>query len=332
MTTTTPSATCPVDLALVAEVAALAPSVHNSQPWQFVVGDGRLDIYGDPTRRLRSLDPDLRLLHISCGAAAELARLAIRSAGRAADIDWRPDPGTPMLLARIRVGEPQPASDLDRELVAAIPRRYTDRGPYDGNPVAPDLVAEMTHAVSSYGLALRLVQDSGERATLAMLLSDAENAEATDTHYAEEIGYWVHAGADGVPIMAVAPWPDHVVPDLPLRQWLPDGRHLHLPAGGPPEVLRDTVVTVVADGDGPLDWLTTGAAVAWLQLRATVDGLATQPLGPATDFAAARIRLARDLGLVGHPQFVMRIGRGSGRPWTGRRDPSEVTIEPKPAP
>jgi len=331
MTTTTPSATSPIDLALVAEVAALAPSVHNSQPWQFVVGDGQLDIYGDPTRRLRSLDPDLRLLHISCGAAAELARLAIRSGGHAAEIDWRPDPSAPMLLARVRVGEPQPASDLDRELVAAIPRRYTDRGPYDGNPVAPELIAEMNSAVtSSYGVALRTVQDSGERAALAMLLSDAETAEATDEHYAEEIGYWVHPGPDGVPMMAVAPWPDDVVPDLPLRTWLPDGRELHSPTT-PPGVLRDTVVTVVTDGDGPLDWLVTGAAVAWIQLRATVDGFATQPLGPATDFAAARRRLARELGLVGHPQFVLRMGRGSGRPWTGRRDPSEVTIEPKPA-
>ena len=60
---------------LAAEFAALAPSVHNTQPWRFVAGPHTLEVHTDPQRNLGYLDPDGRQMHISCGLAAEFARL-----------------------------------------------------------------------------------------------------------------------------------------------------------------------------------------------------------------------------------------------------------------
>ena len=48
--------------------AARAPSVHNTQPWRFRAGDGTIDLYADPRRRLH-VDKDGREMLISCGAA-----------------------------------------------------------------------------------------------------------------------------------------------------------------------------------------------------------------------------------------------------------------------
>jgi hypothetical protein len=53
-------------------------------------------------------------------------------------------------------------------------------------------------------------------------------------------------------------------------------------------------------------------------LRITAAGLSAQPLGQAIDLAAGRARLRRELNLVGHPQFLLRIGYGSGQPSTHR--------------
>ena len=39
--------------------AARAPSVHNTQPWRFRVGQSAIELYCDPRRRLR-VDPDGR--------------------------------------------------------------------------------------------------------------------------------------------------------------------------------------------------------------------------------------------------------------------------------
>ena len=61
--------------------AIWAPSVHNTQPWRFVVDDGpRLSLYADADRGLAVADPDGREM-MSCGAALFTGRLALRSLG-----------------------------------------------------------------------------------------------------------------------------------------------------------------------------------------------------------------------------------------------------------
>jgi nitroreductase len=57
--------------------AARAPSVHNTQPWRFRVGEYAIDLHADVRRKLR-MDPLGRELLISCGAALFGLRLAVR--------------------------------------------------------------------------------------------------------------------------------------------------------------------------------------------------------------------------------------------------------------
>ena len=45
------------DLVVVVELAALAPSVHNTQPWSFTWDGASLGVREDPTRALPVLDP-----------------------------------------------------------------------------------------------------------------------------------------------------------------------------------------------------------------------------------------------------------------------------------
>ncbi|MEO8888453.1 MAG: nitroreductase, partial [Jatrophihabitantaceae bacterium] len=47
--------------------ATLAPSIHNTQPWRFVVRPDRLDVYRDRQRGVSVVDPNGRQLVISCG-------------------------------------------------------------------------------------------------------------------------------------------------------------------------------------------------------------------------------------------------------------------------
>src|SRR6476620_3890280 len=49
--------------------ALRAPSVHNSQPWQWRISDGVVELHADPDRHLVGTDPDRRDLVISCEAA-----------------------------------------------------------------------------------------------------------------------------------------------------------------------------------------------------------------------------------------------------------------------
>jgi nitroreductase len=314
------------DLRLVIECASLAPSVHNTQPWQFTERGDSLEVRADRERRLDFLDPNARQLHISCGAAIEFARLAVRSLDRACEVRLLPDPQDPDLLAVLRVGDAEPAADMDRALVEAMPRRYTDRQAYSDEPLPPALLADLRVAAEEAGAWVKVIQQSDERIALAAILSDAEAAEAADPAYAEELARWTHDQPESEGLSGDAiryDWPADRVSDMPLRDFSGQGSHPRPGAEPPRAVERDTLVLIGTSKDEPAAWLSTGRALAQVLLRATVANASSQPLGPATDFAETRARVRRELHLVGQPQFLLRLGYGHDQPRTGRRPASD---------
>jgi nitroreductase len=313
-----------LDMEAVVEAARLAPSVHNTQPWQLVLAADGLEVRADRSRQLAFLDPTARQLHLSCGAAVEFARIALRATGHECSVETLPDADDPDLLARLRVGEAEPASDVDRALAAAIPRRYTDRGPYDEREVPAAVLDDIGRRCGELDAWVRVLAPD-ERSAVVVVLADAEAAEAGEPQYAEELARWTASRrqGEGIPPEALPSWPGDRVSDVPLRDF---GGHAVHPrpadtaAGNPPGVERDTVVMLGTALDEPGWWVAAGRGLGWALLRIVAAGLSAQPLGQAIDLASGRARLRRELHLVGHPQFLLRIGYGAGQPSTRRRE------------
>jgi hypothetical protein len=315
------------ELKIVAEFASLAPSVHNTQPWQFVANGYTLEVRADPDRQLDVIDESSRQLHVSCGAVIEFARLAIRSLGYSCIVRLAPRPHEPLLLATLTAGRPEELKPVERRLIEAAPRRYTDRGPYDDKPVPPNVLLYLADAAAEVGCWLREINRPGDRLAAAILLERAESLEAQDPRYRDELSRWRRAGtaADGVPEQALGSWPADRVPDVALRDFAAGGGRRTGPvAGTRPAVERDTLVLLGSDGDDRLSWLRTGRALASILLVSTDAGLVSQPLGQVTDVPATRTQLQRTLGLLGHPQLLLRIGYGHGQPSSGRRPVTDI--------
>ena len=81
------------------QLACRAPSLHNSQPWQWVSEGAGLHLYVDRSRILYSADKFGREAHISCGAVLDHLRVAMAAAGWTADVDRFPDTNNPDQLA-----------------------------------------------------------------------------------------------------------------------------------------------------------------------------------------------------------------------------------------
>jgi len=312
-----------LDLDVVVQSAGLAPSVHNTQPWQITARDGVVEVRADRSRQLSYLDPTGRQLLVSCGAAVEFARLAVRAQGSECTVDVLPEAHDGDLVARLRIGDAVPPSVSELALAAAIPRRYTDRGPYDDREVPDALLAEIGERSAELGVWLRVLNRE-ERTGVVLVLADAEAAEAADPRYAEELARWTtkRGEGEGIPPAATPQWPAERVSDLPLRDF--SGHDAHPTSGGrgeaePPSVERDTVLVLGTEADEPGAWVAAGRALGWALLRIASAGLSAQPLGQAIDLASGRGRLRHDLGLVGHPQFLLRVGYGLGQPTTQRR-------------
>ena len=136
---------------IVVALASRAPSVHNTQPWQWHLGDAALDLRADRSRQLPVADPDGHSLLISCGAAAELTRLALAAQGWAADTVLLPDDRDRDLLARFHVrsrGEPDPIAERD---LAAAGRRRSERRVFGPRPVSAQAIEALRVAAQRRG-------------------------------------------------------------------------------------------------------------------------------------------------------------------------------------
>ena len=185
--------------------AARAPSVHNTQPWRFRVGTCAIELYADPSRKLR-VDPAGREMLISCGAALFGLRLGIRSLGYLPVVELLPDPARLRLLARVRLGAEEPVTAWERQLLAAVPHRHTHRGPFSPDPLPAGLLAGLQHDALAEGATLALVNRALAYQRLADIAAAARRKLDLDPAARADIRRWSRdegsLARDGVPAHA----------------------------------------------------------------------------------------------------------------------------------
>src|SRR5215469_1426811 len=151
-------ATLTEDQALVLVAAGNAPSLHNSQPWQFSLTDGRLLLSADSDRVLSVSDPTGRALYLSCGAALFSARVALRALGYEPRVRQLPHPEYPFtVLAVIDAASGHSPTPAERELYEALWRRRTNRRPFSDKPVPQSLFANLRQAAEQEHASLRVL-------------------------------------------------------------------------------------------------------------------------------------------------------------------------------
>jgi len=305
--------------------AARAPSVHNTQPWRFRVGEFAIELYADTRRKLQT-DPLGREMLISCGAALFGLGLAVRSLGYLPVVELLPDPAKLRLLARVRLGSPVPMTARERQMLEALPHRHTHRGPFDPGPLPGGLLAGLQHDALAEGAALAPVDPGIAYRQLADIVGAAGRRQDLDLIARTEMRRWSRAAADS----ARGRRPAHAFPASsgPERERLPQrdfdlGRGLGLlPAGGPPPAVTAVLLT---PRDGRADWLRAGQALHRLLAHAAsrwvFASLYTQPL----EAAAIRALIKDRLALPGAPQMVLQLGLARTTRSTARRPPAEVT-------
>jgi hypothetical protein len=326
------------DWAQIVAAATRAPSIHNTQPWRFVAGPDRLDVYLDRERALPVLDPTGRQQIISCGSAVEFAVVALRAAGHEVAAELLGDDRDPDHLATVMVTGTREPSEEDRALAAAIERRHTVRAAFEPRALPAELVDRLQREAAVHDTWFKPITRSEEEVATVFLISRAEEMEQNDPAYLAELQSWIRTdpgSVDGVPVEAVpsddprtrpSNWliRDFVVGQRGEQQLF---RAADDPDAPPPDVERPTVVLMGTDDDDRYAWLLAGRALGRVLLRATAEGVAASPLTQALDWPATRSRMQSRLSLVGHPQMLLRMGYPpdtSGQAVSGRRPVADV--------
>jgi nitroreductase len=274
-------------LEAAADQGLLAPSAHDAQPWVLVLHRDRLDLRADRRRQLRTLDAEGREVTQSVGAALLNVRVALAAGGWDTEVDRLPRLDDPDLLAVVRP-LPGPADpDLVR-LAPAVRERRTDRRPFRTEPVAADLVRQLTALAAAEDVDLVPVLTADSRRLVARLTEQAG------------------AQLDTTPGLRAD-----------VRRWDPRGSRAVGAADAP-------FVLLATRTDDPLAWLRSGEALERLLLELTRLGWAAGPVSQAIEVPAARHDLRAALCWDRHPQVLIRFGHVEDLPDTPRRDRAEV--------
>jgi nitroreductase len=304
-------------------MATLAPSMHNTQPWKFLVlPDSQIiELRADPARMLRYGDPHGRAVHIACGAALFNLCLAVAAGGREPVTRLLPDPAEPLLLATVRIGGRHRPGEDERDLHAAIPARHTNRRPFSGRRVPPGVLAELVQAARLEGSVLDLPGYDETRRLLGVV-ADAETDLLADPGYRAELARWAGGERDQDGIPASAAGPRDPRGHTPVRDFLGG-------AAADYEWFEELpqLAVLSTPGNGKEDWLRAGQALQCVLLTATRRGIATGILTQPLESRDAW--LVRDPGTgSGWPQLILRIGYGLPVPASPRRPVHDVLETP----
>ena len=178
--------------------ALLAPSSHNTQPWQFRINDDRIDVFMDERRWLKVADNDRRELHISIGCALENLLIAAQHFGLVHRTDYLPDQDNPLHAASVRMSEGgQPLRSPSHDLFPMIAVRHTNHGEYDGRAVPSDILNRLRGCSDDASVTVLLTADEIIKQKVDGLVVRADAIEFADPAFREELGYWIGKGAFG---------------------------------------------------------------------------------------------------------------------------------------
>ncbi len=304
--------------------ASRAPSLHNIQPWLWVLESEQLQLFLDKSRVLPS-DHAGREAVIGCGAALDHLRVAMSATGLHSNVDRLPNPNNTDHLASIQFDKMEYVTDGHRCRASAIWVRHSDRLPLAPPPNWEDFEPLLRTRMGDYAVAFDVLPETA-RPRLVHASQFAESLRLYDAEYHAELHRWT------TPFEAPSGIPYDLLPSasegarVDVGRAFPTPHHPHRRD----QVQQDqsVIVALSTRSDSRSDALAAGEALSALLLECTMANLATCPVTHLTE-----VQVTRDLveTVVGHdtvPQVLIRIGQApaaeDGAPRTRRRPLTDV--------
>jgi hypothetical protein len=312
-------------------LACRAPSLHNSQPWRWVLEGNSLQLFVAPDRVIRRTDRSGREALISCGVVLDHLRAAIAVAGWTANVDRLPNPNNLLHVASIDFSPMDFVTNGHRRRADAILLRRTDRLPFAAPPDWESVEAELRRVVDAESVRLDVIADD-LRPQLAQASQLTEALRLYDTSYHAELQWWTAAieVTDGVPHSSLISAAESDRVDV--GRTFPVTHHRERRAELDEDHSKILVLSTYDDAHDSV--LRCGEMLSAVLLDATMAGLATCTLTHITELSASRQIVAQLINQDTTPQVLIRVGLAPSiddvPPPTPRRPLREV-LEIRPA-
>ncbi len=322
-----PAATVQTEVITAAVRAACrAPSIHNIQPWRWLLEGDELRLFLDPSRVLPS-DRAGREAVIGCGAALDHLRVALAAVGWHADVRRFPNPNDLNHLASIQFSPMSYVTDGHRRRADTIWLRHSDRLPLAAPPHWEAFEPVLRSRLDHHNVHLDVLAPS-VRPRLVQASQLTESLRLYDSAYHAELHRWTRpfGTSTGIPY-------DSLASDAELER-VDVGRMFPAPHRPErrPEIREDqsTIVVLSTGTDTRADALAVGETLSAVLLECTMAGLATCPMTHLTEIQVARDIVETLLGGHAVPQILVRVGHAPATeeppPPTRRRPLDDVLV------
>ncbi len=284
--------------------ACRAPSLHNSQPWQWVYSDGQLRLFLDPSR-VMDTDQSAREALIGCGAALHHLRVAMAAAGWEAHVERFPNSDSPNHVASMSFEPIDYVTERDRLRAQAIWSRRTDRLPFSAPTDWKSIASIWSGDVDGKAVWIDTIPSDA----LPKLVDAAQIAESLrlyDSAYHDELHWWTAPSekTEGIPHSALvsAEESDRVGIERVFPVVHRPERRTEIPED------QAMILALSTDGDSHADALACGEALSAILLECTMVGFATCTVTHLTELSETRDLVQSLTRPEAVPQVLVRVG------------------------
>jgi hypothetical protein len=288
------------------ELACRAPSIHNSQPWHWVLDGSALRLFVDRSRWVVIADSSGREAIMSCGTMLDHLRVAMAASGWRATIDRFPDPANHDHLATVRFRPFEFVSEFQCKLAEAILERRTDRLPLSPPNFWAWFLPDLRRSVGDSGTVVLDVLADEALPRLASASFSTKVLRCDNHAYQAELQWWTapFALSMGIPPGAMPSSSEssrvEVARDFPAGEVT--DRRSALGVDG------STILVLSTGVDTRDEVLRCGEVLSTVLLECTVAGLATCTLTHLIELTEGRDIVRALVGEGREPQVLIRVG------------------------
>ena len=307
------------------QLACRAPSLHNTQPWNWVATGKAVHLFLDKDRVLYSTDHSGREAVIGCGAALDHFRVAMAAAGWAANVDRYPNPNNSLHLASIDFSPMEFVTDGHRRRADAILHRRTDRLPFAEPPEWDAVEPLLRRAATSDAVRFDVVADE-LRGELAEASQATQSLRLYDSPYHAELSWWTgpFETREGIPHSSLVSASESDRVDVGRDFPVAHDTDRRFEFGHD----QSKILVLSTYDDERASVLQCGEMLSAVLLEATMSGLATCTLTHITELWPGQNVVASLIGQTTTPQVLIRVGTApeieQTPPATPRRPINEV--------
>lgn len=298
-------------LRFLIKFAVLAPSSHNSQPWRFEVGKGRIKILADMNRALPESDTNHRQLYISLGCALENLLVAADYYGFDTNTAYAPQDTDESVAAVIALTRTRQTSDNKSHQIFSILKRHTNRNPYSKQMPAQNFVNQLKN-LSNEEVQIDYVTDQGLREKIADVVLRATAEAMKSKKFRKELSAYVVSNISKSPVGMPGfgmniPTPISLAAPKMLKLFNMS-KMTHKQDEALLKKQTPAFVVISSKHDDKEGWLRAGQKYEQCALLAEQVGLKTAVMAAAIQINDYYKELQSLLGIALRPQVFFRLG------------------------